>query len=295
MKNLSIVIPIYNEEANLSNLIKSWVDFCEVNCFDLILVNDGSTDLTKSILNDLQTSDHLKVLHHKVNRGYGAAIKTGINCSESTFVVTMDGDGQHELVSILDLLKMIEIHDADMVIGSREKENRVFSLRNVGKWLIRMTARILIPNHIQDLNSGMKIYRTKLAKRFIKTCPDTMAFSDIIVLTFISEGALVMECPITIKPRLAGKSTINLRSAFDTFLEIINIVMFFNPLRIFFPLSMLFFLAGLGWGLPILIQGRGLSVGSLFAFIISIMCLLLGFIAEQLSQLRKMAIRDRDF
>lgn len=294
MKKLSIVVPIYNEEENLPILINSWVDFCEVNRFDLILVNDGSIDLTKSILDNLQKSTLLKVLHHKVNRGYGRAIKTGIKSADSTFVITMDGDGQHELSSINDLLKMIEVYDADLVIGSREKTNRTFSLRNIGKWLIRLTARILIPNHIQDLNSGMKIYRTELAKSLINICPDTMAFSDIIALTFVSEGARVMECPISIRPRMGGRSTINLHSAFDTFSEIINIVMFFNPLRVFFPLAMLFFLAGLGWGLPIMIQGRGLSVGSLFAFIVSIVSLLLGLIAEQLSQLRKIAIQDQD-
>jgi hypothetical protein len=68
--------------------------------------------------------------------------------------------------------------------------------------------------------------------------------------------------------------------------------MFFNPLRIFFPISVVSFLAGLAWGLPILIQLRGLSVGALFAFIVSIISLLLGLVAEQLSQIRKMLIRS---
>jgi glycosyltransferase involved in cell wall biosynthesis len=292
MKKLSIVIPIYNEAETLPQLLGEWTAFCKKNGFDLILVNDGSKDGSKEILEKLPAAAFIKVLHHKVNRGYGGAIKTGIRSAETSYVVTIDADGQHELASILDLLAKLEASDADMVIGSRGKSNRAFTFRNTGKALIRGVSRMLIPNKISDLNSGMKLYRTDLAKQYIDACPDTMAYSDVIALTFISEGALVVEQPITIKPRLGGKSTINLRSAFDTIQEIINIVMFFNPLRIFFPISVVSFLAGLAWGLPILIQLRGLSVGALFAFIVSIISLLLGLVAEQLSQIRKMLIRS---
>jgi len=292
MKKLSIVIPVYNEAENLPHLFDQWIVFCKKNNFDLILVNDGSKDQSREILDNLPAASYVKVIHHKVNRGYGGAIKTGIRSAETSYVVTIDADGQHELASILDLLAKLEASDADMVIGSRGNSNRTFTFRNTGKALIRGVSRMLIPNKISDLNSGMKLYRTDLGKQYINACPDTMAFSDVIALTFISEGALVVEHPITIQPRLGGKSTINLRSAVDTIQEIINIVMFFNPLRIFIPLSVVSFLAGLGWGLPFMIQDRGLSVGTLFAFIVSIICLLLGLVAEQLSQIRKMLIRN---
>jgi glycosyltransferase involved in cell wall biosynthesis len=292
MNKLSVVVPIYNEAENLPHLLDDWIIFCRNNKFDLIFVDDGSKDDSKNILESIPKSKSIKIIHHKVNRGYGAAIKTGIVYVDTDYVITIDADGQHELTSILDLLREIQTHDADMIIGNRGKSNYTFTLRNIGKGLIRTVSKVLIPNNIKDLNSGMKIYRTELAKRYIKICPDTMAYSDVIALTFITEGALVLEHPITIKPRLGGKSTINIRSAIDTLLEIVNIVMFFNPLRLFLPLSIIFFLAGLGWGLPILIQGRGLSVGSLFAFIVSIISLLLGLVAEQLSQIRKLMVRE---
>lgn len=294
MKKLSVIVPIYNEESNLPQLLDGWIKTCKTSGWNLILVDDGSKDRSFDILSKIPPAKNVLVLHHKVNRGYGGAIKTGIRAAESECVVTIDADGQHEMASIAEMLKLLEDNDADMVIGSRGKSNATLTLRNIGKAMIRSVSRLLIPNKIRDLNSGMKLYRTELAKRYIRICPDTMAFSDIIALVFISEGALVLEHPITIKPRLGGSSTINLHSAVDTFLEIINIMMLFNPLRFFFPLAALFFLAGLGWGLPIMIQGRGLSVGALFAFIVSIICLLLGLIAEQLSQIRKMLIRDPD-
>lgn len=136
------------------------------------------------------------------------------------------------------------------------------------------------------------MYRAELAQRYIKVCPDSMAFSDIIALTFIAEKCKVMETPIQISPRAGGKSKINLGSAVDTVIEIINIVVFFNPLRVFLPLSAFFLVAGLGWGIPIVLKGRGVSTGSLLAFTISGIILLLGLIAEQLSQIRRILIEE---
>jgi hypothetical protein len=117
-----------------------------------------------------------------------------------------------------------------------------------------------------------------------------MAFSDIITLTFIAEHCKVVEFPISINPRVSGKSKINLNTAFETLLEIINIVMFFNPLRLFLPIAIFFALLGLGWGLPIVLRGRGISAGALLAFTIAGITFLIGLIAEQLSQIRKMLI-----
>lgn len=290
MKKLSLVVPAYNEADTLPILIGPWLDFCKSHDWQLIIVNDGSRDGTRAFLDACPASKSLTVLHHKVNRGYGAAIKTGIRAADSEYVITIDADGQHELQSVLDLYHEMETSDADMVIGTRGKANRTFSFRNLGKAFIRFISRLLIPNRISDLNSGMKLCRTDLALKYLDGCPDTMAYSDIIALTFLSEGNLVVEYPIHILPRRSGKSTISLHSAVDTVLELVNIVMFFNPLRIFVPVALITFLAGFVWGLPIMLRGNGLSVGSLFAFIVSFISILLGLIAEQLSQIRKMLI-----
>lgn len=292
MKKLSVIVPAYNEEETLPGLLNNWVIFCEDRDWNLIIVNDGSKDKTKEYLTKFPPSAHLQIIHHKVNRGYGAAIKSGIQASNSEYVVTIDADGQHDLQSSVELLEYIENEDADLVIGSRENEGRKINFRSVGKSIIRALSRAMVPNRIKDLNSGMKIYRTDLAKRYIRYCPNTMAFSDIITLTFLSEMCLVKEIPITIKQRQGGKSTINIQSAVDTMIEIINIVMLFNPLRLFLPITIVSFIAGLAWGIPFIVQGKGLSVGSLFAFIVSIFSLLLGLVAEQLSQIRKTPFRE---
>jgi len=292
MENLTIIMPVYNEEDALPLILNDWLELCDAHQCKLVVVNDGSSDGSRKILEDFQCARDFSVIHHKINKGYGGAIKTGIKAAETEYLVTIDGDGQHQPGSVINMYqKMIE-EDCDLLIGARANESKV-TARGLGKWIIRGLSRILLSNKIRDLNSGLKMYRTELAQRYIKVCPDSMAFSDIIALTFIAEKCKVMEIPVQINPRVGGKSKITLGSAVDTVVEIINIVVFFNPLRIFLPLSAFFLIAGLAWGIPIVLRGRGVSTGSLLAFTISGIVLLLGLIAEQLSQIRRMLIDDR--
>lgn len=102
--------------------------------------------------------------------------------------------------------------------------------------------------HVYDINSGMKIYNTKLVKQYLRITPDTMSFSDIITLTFVNNSHLVIEEPIRIRERLKGTSVIGVRTAIETVMEIINIIILFNPARIFLSISAFFFFSGVGWG-----------------------------------------------
>jgi glycosyltransferase involved in cell wall biosynthesis len=284
--SITLVIPVYNEAASLPTTMPEFIDYCQRQNWKLIIVNDGSTDATKRILSTYEKHDYMTILHHKVNRGYGGAIKTAIAHVDTEFFVTVDADGQHQLADIDALYEACLCEDADMVIGSRGKQ-RSSLYREIGKWLIRKIIRILMPISIHDVNSGMKFFRTKLAKRYASLCPDSMAFSDVITLIFISERHLVKEYPITVKGRLAGESTITTKTAFETVLEILNIITLFNPMRLFLPLSFASLLVGILWGFPLVLQGRGVSVGAMLAITTGIIGFFLGLIAEQLSLLRK--------
>jgi glycosyltransferase involved in cell wall biosynthesis len=259
----------------------------------LILVNDGSSDVTPTILKQYEGVPGVTVLHHKLNRGYGGALKTGLLAAETSFALTMDADGQHELSDIDVLLRIALEKDADMVVGKRSRSGHSGMYRSIGRYLIRKFAGILMPIHISDLNSGFKLYQTDLVQKYISICPDTMAFSDVITLIFIKKRHLVLEHPITIKKRAAGKSTINTFTAIQTVMEIINIAMLFNPLRIFLPLSVFSIAIGLAWGIPIMLRARGVSVGAMLAIVTGLLCFFFGLIAEQLSAIR-MGMIDMD-
>ncbi len=236
-------------------------------------------------LGQFSGENFVKTLHNTVNGGYGAAIKKGVRNAETDFVVTLDADGQHNLEDVEKLFQKALETDADMVVGNRGNSSSGY--RSMGKWLIRRIAGILMPMHITDINSGMKLYSTELAKKYIRICPETMAYSDIILLTFIYKRHLVIEVPITINPRTAGNSTISTMTAIDTIREIVNIVVLFNPIRIFFPIGTLFIIASIVWDIPIFMRGNGVSVGTMLGIITGIIFYFFGLLAHQVGSFRK--------
>jgi glycosyltransferase involved in cell wall biosynthesis len=287
MKDLTIVIPAYNEAGSLPDVMPNLLHFCSSNDVRLIVVNDGSVDATATVLDGFCSQANLTVIHHKLNRGYGGAIKSGIRNVETALVITMDADGQHQLRDVEALYACLKSHDADMVVGNRAGQRDASIYRGMGKSLIRWFARLLLPIHIYDINSGMKIYDAALAKRYIGLCPDHMAFSDIIAMVFISQRHRVLEIPITVLPRHSGVSTISTMTAIDTVREILNIVILFNPMRVFMPISLFLLFFGVIWELPFLFKGMGVSVGAMLLIVSGLIFLFLGLMAEQLSTIRK--------
>jgi glycosyltransferase involved in cell wall biosynthesis len=288
-KSLTIVVPVYNEEENLPLFLENLIGFIDeqrnIN-IRAILVNDGSKDNTFNILEQYR-HENIQIINHKVNKGYGGALKTGIAASQTEYTITIDADGQHRFEDVLMLYKKAIEEDTDMIVGSRVNKRNQSKLRLLGKSIIRKVAKMLMPMHIYDINSGMKIYNTSLAQQYLKLCPDTMAFSDIITLIFIHNRHYVQETPIRIEQRKGGESTIGINTAFQTLMEIINIVVMFNPLKVFLPISVFLFILGALIGGYFISLGRGLSVAASFLLITSLITFLLGLVAEQLSQIRK--------
>jgi glycosyltransferase involved in cell wall biosynthesis len=291
---LTVVVPIYNEELTLPDVLPLLFKLCSRQNYRLLLINDGSNDKTSNILDSYRNLPGIDILQHKINRGYGSALKTGIMQTETPFLVTFDSDGQHDPADITKILEFALEKDSDLVIGTRSTKLYGNWYREFGKSIIRKFSNLLIPFTIHDLNSGFKLYRSDLAKKYIRLCPDSMSFSEVITLVFINQRNMVLEFPIAIKHRMAGKSTIRTFTAFETILEIINIVMLFNPLRIFIPVSVGCILVGLIWGIPFVIMGRGVSVGSMLAIVTGLLFFTIGLIASQLSAIRMGMLDQKD-
>lgn len=284
---LTIVIPAYNEAENLKIILPDLLESCRLHNWRIILTNDGSKDDTRNVLKAFEQSDRLKVVHHKLNKGYGAAIKSAIQACETEYLITIDADGQHRIEDVEKLFRLAKEKDADMIVGSRKGTKAATRMRAVGKSIIRFTAKLMLTVPVHDINSGMKIYRTDLAKQYLYLTPNNMPYSDIITLIFISNRHLVLEEPILVKDRLKGESTIGIQTAFETVMEIINIIFLFNPMKIFLPVSIIMFLISAAWGIPIILQSKGVSTGALLGFISSLIFFFLGLISEQLTLIRK--------
>jgi glycosyltransferase involved in cell wall biosynthesis len=284
---LSIVVPVYNEVEALPELAPSLVDYCRQRSWQIVFVDDGSRDGSGAYLDRFSEPPEIKVLHHKLNRGYGRAIKTGICNADGPYVVTMDSDGQHEIGDIGEIFQFALQSNADMVVGNRGAAGNDDFYRSLGKRIIRWFTRLLMPLPVEDLNSGFKLYRTELAQKYQVVCPNTMSFSDVITLVFVHRRDLVLQHPIHVKKRRSGKSTINISTAAQTLLEILNIILLFDPLRVFLPLSLLFIIAGLVWGTIVAINmGRGLSVAAMLSVVVGMILFVLGLLANQISSMR---------
>ena len=284
---LTVIIPAFNEEENLKIILPELIEFSNQRNWKIILVNDGSKDNSRGVLNSYKEKKNMEIIHHKLNKGYGAAIKSGIDKCATEFCITIDADGQHQFEDIERLYQTLLNNDADMVVGSRKGTRSASVARGLGKSIIRFIAKIQMPVPIHDINSGMKIYRTDLAKKYMYLAPDNMSYSDVITLLFLNNRHLVLEEPIKITKRLAGKSTIGIQTAFQTVMEIINIVILFNPMKIFLPISLLCIIATLSYALPLLIIRKLVSTGMVLGVVSGLIFFLLGLIAEQLSALRK--------
>ena len=296
---LTIVIPAYNEAESLPVVLPELVELCLRRGWQLVVVDDGSTDATPQVLQDVQQAlgvspTVMRSIRHKLNRGYGGALKSGLSSTNSRYVVTFDADGQHKVSDIEQMLAFMQENDADLVVGWRPgKEGSLY--RRTGKAVIRAVTLFLVPNSIHDLNSGFKMFRTGLVQAYLQLCPDSMAFSDIITLVFIRRRHLVLNFPVQTGGRITGRSTINTYTALETLVEVLNIIMLFNPLRIFLSVAFVCLAFGVLWGIPILLRGRGVSVGSMLAIVTGLIFVFLGLVAEQLSQMRLQGIQPPQF
>lgn len=286
LPKLTVVVPVYNEEQALPDFLPRLIEFCGRQDWDLVLVDDGSSDGSREILERHANPPAVRIIHHKINRGYGGALKTGLLDANTPYVVTFDGDGQHEPDDILRVLEFTVEHDADLVIGRRDLGRGGNWYRQLGKTIIRAFTRLLMPLPIQDLNSGFKLYRTELVQAYLPVCPDSMAFSDVIALTFLNQKDLVLEHPIQVNVRKQGKSSINTYTAIETIMEILNLAMLFNPLKIFLSLSAICIAFGILWGIPFLLLNRGVSVGAMLAIVSGLIFFFIGLVASQLSSMR---------
>jgi len=289
---LTIVVPCYNEAENIPVFFPMLLRFAAERGFKVIAVDDGSSDKTRSLLNGFAENDpRLQVLFHKRNRGYGAAIKTGLRGVTTDYAITIDADGQHRLEDAEKCFRALVEADADLVVGARNN-NASGGYRALGKWLIRAFANSLLDLPVKDLNSGMKCYRMAESAAYLDLCPDTMAFSDVILLLMVNDRKLVSEVPIEVSKRIAGKSTIGTRTALITLAEILNLAILLRPLTTFFRFGLIFVLLGAGWGTFTYIRSHTITSLSVMMVMMGIVSFIMGLLGEQLAQIRKHLARN---
>ena len=283
---LTVVLPVYDEAPSVERVVATLLVAARQRGWQVIAVDDGSTDGSGAALDRL-AAEHdgtLHVVHHVHNRGYGAALKSGIRRATTPLIATMDSDGQHSAAMLGSLLERAD--RCEMVVGQRQGIVHSNVWRMPGKWLLGVLASYLSRQPIADLNSGLRVFHTPVIQRYLHLFPDGFSFSTTSTLILINRGYNVSYVPIAVQAR-QGKSTVSLGTGFDAILLILRLIMLLAPLRIFLPLSALSVLAGTAWAIPYLLDRRGLTVVSLLLIINGVLIFLVGLLADQIAELRK--------
>lgn len=275
---VTIVIPAYNEEESLPALLSELDKLDGIS--EIIVVDDGSTDKTGKI------AEHrgAKVIKHPYNKGNGASVKTGIRNAKGDIIVLMDADLQHNPQEIPNLLA--HIHEYDMVVGARVKNPQGSFHRNLANKFYNKFASYLTKFKILDLTSGFRAVRKNVIMKFLYLLPNDFSYPTTSTLALLRSGYSIKYVPIHANKRIGESKISLLNDGFKFILVILKIVTLFSPLRIFLPLSIIFFSGGIAYYIYTFFSRHQFSVASALFLITGVLLFMLGLISEQIAMLR---------
>ncbi len=294
----SVVLPVYNEEKVIASTIHSIISLFnqEVMDWEIVAVDDGSKDSSFDVLKSLEEEYRgaLKVVRHPYNKGNGATIKTGIKTATGDVIICMDSDGQHDPQDILRMLPFLD--EYDLIVGARPFKSDGTWYRNLANKFYNGLASHLTDFKIEDLTSGFRIFKADVVKKFYHLFPQRFSYPTTSTLAILKGGYNIKYVPINIQPRKAGSSKIHLfRDGFRFTTIIFKIILLFEPMRVFMPVTIVSFLLGLTSMIVAMVQNARLYIpnSSVILFVLSIIAFLMGVLAEHTTAIQ-MAIIERD-
>jgi len=285
---VSVVIPAYNEEDAIEDAVRHVMDVMDGSGleYELIVVDDGSSDRTAEILEGMSG---IVLIPVPENRGYGASLMTGIRKSKYDLIAITDADGTYPPEKIPDMVH--ECSRYDMVVGARVGDNvHIQTVRKPAKWLLGNISSYLAGRRIPDLNSGLRVIRKDLVQRFEHLLPSGFSFTTTITLACLCSSSLVKYLPIDYHPRI-GDSKIRAMHALDFLILIIRTIVYFNPLKVFIPLGSAFFVLGFTKFIYDVYIGN-FSETALLGFIGAVLIWGIGLLSDQIS---RVALGPRKF
>lgn len=282
--SLSVVVPAFNEEKAVGAEVTTLRSVLEKTGwpFEIIVVDDGSKDGTA----DAAESAGARVVRHRVNRGYGAALKTGIRVAKGNIIGITDADGTYPPEALPKLVSMLVEGQHDMVVGARVgPQAEIPLMRRPAKWVLGRLAELIAGEPIPDLNSGQRVFSRKSVLRFFSLLPDGFSFTTTITLAMLSNGHRVAYEPVGYAKRV-GRSKIHpIRDTLGFTSLILRVALYFAPLKIFLPLSVLLLLIALAWGLVSkFVLGSLADVSTVLLVLAAVQVVVVGLVAELINR-----------
>lgn len=279
LKEVSIIIPAYNEETQIQQVLvelRSLFHEHNVNA-EIIVVDDGSQDATALAAK----AAGARVIRHRSNRGYGAALKTGILAARHEIVGIIDADGTYPAKFLPEMLE--EIEQADMVVGARVGQNvHIPLIRRPAKWVLKRLANYVSNARIPDLNSGLRLFRRDIAMQYFPILPDQFSFTTTITLAMHSDKYAVTYIPIDYRRR-NGRSKIVPWDAGSFAILILRTAMLYRPLRVFVPLALVCMAYGLLKMVFDLTHDPNISASALLALVSALLIILIGMLGDAIA------------
>lgn len=273
---LTVILPAFNEAPAIGGVVRRLRE--RFPRAEVLVVDDCSTDETASEA----ARNGARVVRHRYNMGNGAAVKTGARNARGKVLVFMDADGQHDVDDIPRLLEGID-EGYDLVIGARTPETQAGRHRLFGNNVLNSFASLMTGRNIKDLTSGFRATRSDVFRQFLYLLPNGFSYPTTSTMAFLRSGFAVQFVPIRAGVRV-GKSKIRFLKDGIRFLVIVTkVTTLFSPMRVFFPLSVGFFLLGLGRYLYHYLDSGRFSEMAGVLFITAVLVFLVGLISEQIT------------
>jgi glycosyltransferase involved in cell wall biosynthesis len=278
LNRLSIILPAKNEAQALAGLLPRLRE-AQPDA-EIIVVDDGSTDDTRAVC----AASGVECLSSPYSMGNGAAIKRGARAATGDILVFMDGDGQHDPADIAGMLARLD-EGYDMVVGARDWGSQAGVGRGVANTLYNWLATRMTGHMVADLTSGFRSVRADRFREFLYLLPNGFSYPTTSTMAFFRSAYPVAYVPIKAAQRV-GKSHIRpLKDGVRFLLIIFKIATLYSPLKLFMPVSGLFFMLGcLNYAWTFMHNGR-LTNGSTLLWSAAVIVFLIGLVSEQITAL----------
>ncbi len=287
MVELSVVIPAFNEAEGIGPAVTELDGVLQAAGidFEILVVDDGSTDETARAVQVLMdTMKHVRLQSHATNRGYGAALKSGILAARAPVIAITDADGTYPALPLPDLFRRLQATGADMVVGARTGSRVHIPLaRRPAKALLAVLANYLTGTRIPDLNSGLRVFRRDVAVERFNIISDGFSFTTTITLALLARHRPVVFVPVDYRKRTGSSKIRPIRDTFNFLVLILRVAVYFEPLKVFLPAAGVLAVAGAAYGVRQTLAGN-LGEGPVLLLVAALQILLVGLIADMISR-----------
>ncbi|MBI4578083.1 MAG: glycosyltransferase family 2 protein [Planctomycetes bacterium] len=282
---VSVIIPAFNEAAGIARVLEGLCAEPALRDAEIIVVDDGSVDDTATVVEGFP---RVRLIRHRANRGYGAAIRSGARAAAGDYLIWFDADAQHRVEDLVRVTETLLEDHLDYCIGVRGGGSHQESSRRLGKWILKQAVRFAAGQPVRDFNSGLRGFRREVLHRYLHLLPKGFGASTTTTLLMLERGYMGAEVPITVRERLGQSSVRQVRDGLRTLLLTLRIFLLFKPLAFFGSIGAFLIAVGGVYGLhEAFAQRLGFPTLASVVILFGVQMAALGLMCDQISAIRR--------